>query len=218
MFDMGNGESSTSRWSAINLPAQKSGTGLYGILSKATWSSNVPRILQTPLEPPDSRVVRSTSPSSSDTKFVAPDRPAEGADQVETSLPHVMMTEAKIVLKSKSSISSTPQIVPSTKSPMLEEISTASAGARDPDQDSVMGDDLNEDAPSHKTTPGELLHVMTDLAKDTSNEVRCTWLKDSITIRTYQTVTTSYQQQVQAYGEQIADLRLKIADAGTTAK
>jgi hypothetical protein len=165
MFDMGNGESSISRWSAINLPAQKSGTGLYGIFSKANWSSNSPKILQTPLDP-GSRVVRLTRPSSSDTESVTPDCLADSDDRLEKSSSHLMVPEPGILPELRSSKSPTPQIVPSANSSIFKEISTISIGAHDSDQDSVIGDDPGEYAPSHTPTPGELIDVMTDLAKD----------------------------------------------------
>ncbi|KAH5194796.1 hypothetical protein HBI81_139170 [Parastagonospora nodorum] len=217
MFDMGNGESSTSRWSAIDLPAQKSGTGLYGIFSKANWASNTPKILQTPLES-GSRVVHLTSPSSSDTESVTPDCLAESDDRLEMSSSHLMIPEPDILPELRSSKSPTPQIVPSTNSSMFKELSTMSIGAQDPDQDSVIGDDPSEDAPTHKLTPGELVDVMTNLAKDGSNDVRSAWLKDFITIRTHQTLIAGYHQQVQAYEEQISDLHLKIPNAKSAAK
>ncbi|EAT84016.2 hypothetical protein SNOG_08848 [Parastagonospora nodorum SN15] len=217
MFDMGNGESSTSRWSAIDLPAQKSGTGLYGIFSKANWASNTPKILQTPLES-GSRAVHLTSPSSSDTESVTPDCLAESDDRLEMSSSHLMIPEPDILPELRSSKSPTPQIVPSTNSSMFKEISTIPIGTQDLDQDSVIGDDPSEDTPSQKLTPGGLIDVMTDVAKDGSNDARSDWLKDFITIRTHQTIIAVYHQQVQAYEQQISDLHLKILNAKSVAK
>lgn len=217
MFYMGNEESSTSRWSAINLPAQKSGTGLYGIFSKATWSSsNVPKILQAPVEP-DSRVVRLTSPSSSDTGSVTPVSLAEGDGRVQTTSPQLMLPRADIASELRSFTSPTTQIIPSTSASLSRETCPTFSGAQDPDQDSVMEDDPEEDTTHHKTTPGELLHVMADLVRDTSNEARCTWLKDFITIRTHPIIAAKHHQQLQTYDGEIADLQRKVVEAETAA-
>jgi SMC interacting uncharacterized protein involved in chromosome segregation len=81
-----------------------------------------------------------------------------------------------------------------------------------------MGDDQKEDTPHHKTTRGELLHIITDLAKDTSNEARCTWLKDFITIKAHPEIAAKHHQQLHAYDGEIADLQLQVVAAKTAAK